>query len=387
MAQSSEIAGMPTCLFFYGSLRDEDLLYQITRAAPGSLTLTPAYLPFYHVRRVAGESFPMIFPDPDDRTDGVLLSGLSDEQRARIAYFEDSDYRLEPHEVITDAGPVRAGVYQPTAKLRDSGEPWDFAAWQAQDKALLLECAAEQQSYFGTVPQALVELWWPDIKARAASRLAAKGTPVPAEPSIRQTFTRADVEPIKVDEIYREYFAMEDHYVRFRTYAGAMSQEVKRGLFITGEAVTILPYDPVRDELVLIEQWRVGPWAFGDANPWTIEVVAGRLDGDTSAEITARREAEEEAGVEISHIEPIGRYYTTPGISTEVLNSFIGCADLSAAGGVHGLEEEGENIRVLRLPYWEAIEAMHRGEVNSGPAILSLVALARQRDRLRMIWR
>ncbi|MEO1293286.1 MAG: NUDIX domain-containing protein, partial [Pseudomonadota bacterium] len=207
-----------------------------------------------------------------------------------------------------------------------------------------------------------------------------------AMPTIRQPFSRADVEEIETVEIYREYFTMQDRTVRFSTYDGGRSAPVKRGVFISGEAVTVLPYDAARDEVLLIEQWRVGPWVYGDANPWAIEVIAGRLEGDTHPERTARREAREEAGVEIAEMEHAAGYYTTPGIGCEYLTSYVGRADLSAAGGVHGLEEEGENIRVITLGFWDAMEALARGDVNTAPAVLSLLWLARNRERLRLLW-
>lgn len=372
---------MGPVIFFYGSLRDEELLaLVIGRPDLDGIERRPAFVKDRRIGRVAGQSFPMLFEAPGEKAEGVVVIGLTPEECDRLDFFEDGDYAITPLSVETEAGPLQAFVYAPTGRLRDSGEPWDLEAWRARDKPLLIECAREQMSYFGRVDRALVELWWPDIEARAEARLGRR-------PTIRSDFARGDVQQVSMDVGYRDYFQVEDHVVRHRVFDGGSGPEVKRAALISGEAAIVLPFDPIRNEVVLIEQWRVGPWSGGDENPWTIETVAGRIEDGETPEDVARREALEEAGVTLKRLEPFPALYSTPGICAERFHAFIGEADLSEAGGVHGLAEEGEDIRVLRLDFWEAMTALARGDVNSCPAALGLLWLARNRDRLLLKWR
>ena len=179
---------------------------------------------------------------------------------------------------------------------------------------------------------------------------------------------------------------MEEHFISFPTSDGGRSPVVRRAVWASGDAATVLPYDPRADRVLLATQWRAGPHARGDARPWPWEVIAGRLDATEAPEDAARREAQEEAGVEIGRIEQAGAYYTSPGTLAEFVTSFVGEADLSAAGGAGGLAEEAEDVISAVLDFDAAMAAVDRGEVNSSPALVSLMWLARHRERLRAEW-
>lgn len=163
-----------TPFFFYGTLQDDDLLRLVTdRSSVSGLDISAAALADHAVERVAGHVFPMIFPRIGHQAGGRLVGGLTARERERIAFFEDSDYRLEPIEVVAGSTQRAAAVFTPTARIGSSGELWRLSDWPAADKALLMACAEEQMSYFGVHPQELVETWWPDIEARARARLGA----------------------------------------------------------------------------------------------------------------------------------------------------------------------------------------------------------------------
>lgn len=370
-------------LFFYGTLRDPDLLaVVIGRKCLTDLDIQDAAVDGFRLSRVAGESFPMLFEAPGETAEGVLIVGLSREERARVGFFEDSDYALAPAtaRLAADGARRAAAFYRPTEKLVAAPDPWRLDAWAATEKPLLLACAEEQLSYFGVVPQHVVELWWPDIKARAERRLGLSA------PSILAPFGRDDVEERARAEPYAGFFRVTDVEVAHRRFRGAERQVVARAAWRIGDVTTVLPYDPVADAIVLIEQWRPGPWVAGDARPWIVETVAGRIEPGEAPEAAARREAEEEAGVALDRIERIAVYYSSPGAVDERVFAFVGRADLSAAGGVFGVDHEGEDIRAMKLDFWRAMEAMARGEIAAGPAMLSLLWLARNRDRLRFDW-
>lgn len=368
-------------LFFYGTLRDPDLLARVTgRADLAGVSVRTAHLPGAHVSRVLGESFPMVFPDKTARAEGVLVEGLNPTERARVKFFEDADYALTPIDVEVDGRLVGAAFYQPTERLRDSGEPWSFEAWVRDDKALLMACATEQLRFFGALDQAIVETLWPEVKVAAERRIGQP--PV----SLRSPLARSDVEEIARVEPYRQFFSVTEVDVAWRRYDGAPAKPYNRSAFRIGEVVVVLPYDPRRDEVVLIEQWRVGPWVADDPAPWHLEVVAGRVEPGEDPEATARRETLEEAGVEVRRLELASRFYSSPGATDEFVHAFIAEADLSEAGGHHGLAAEGEDIRVVRTPYWAAMEAMARGEIQAGPALVALLWLGRHRDRICFDW-
>ena len=138
--------------------------------------------------------------------------------------------------------------------------------------------------------------------------------------------------------------------------------------------------------MLLVEQFRAGPYARRDPRPWSLETVAGRCDKTEPPEATARREAREEANLELGRIERIAAFYPSPGIVAEYITSFVAEADLGAAGGLHGLAEEHEDIRTLVVPLDAALAAMASGEIDTAPLMISLLWLERHAARLAAAW-
>jgi ADP-ribose pyrophosphatase len=195
-------------------------------------------------------------------------------------------------------------------------------------------------------------------------------------------FGLSDVEVQACERMYDGFGKLDRYRLRHKRFDGSMTPEVSRELFQSGDAVVLLPYDPVRDEIVLIEQMRVSALSAGEA-PWIVETIAGRIGEGESDEDVARREALEEAGLTVGRLERIGRFYSSPGIFAERFTAFCGLAQLDAAGGVHGLAEEQEDIRAFRLSAADAFDALARDEIQAAPAALCLSWLMVHRDRLR----
>ncbi|VBB69364.1 ADP-ribose pyrophosphatase [invertebrate metagenome] len=201
-----------------------------------------------------------------------------------------------------------------------------------------------------------------------------------------QAAQAADVEVLAYDTAYKGFFRIDHYCMRHRLYDGSWGPVLERELFERGHAVAVLLYDPHRDTLVLIEQFRLGAMAVG-WNPWLLEVVAGIIESGETAEQVAHREVREESGCEMTALERVGHYLVSPGGSTETVELFCGRVDSVHAGGVHGRVEEGENIRVVVIPADAALGMLTQGAFNNGAILIVMLWFALHRDRLRREWR
>ncbi|ROL77440.1 NUDIX domain-containing protein [Pseudomonas vranovensis] len=197
--------------------------------------------------------------------------------------------------------------------------------------------------------------------------------------------TPAKVEIVDRANCYKGFYRLDKVRLRHELFAGGMGREISRELFVRHDAVCVLPYDPQRDEVVLIEQFRVGAIGKVD-NPWLIELVAGLIDKDEQPEEVAHREAEEEAGLVFSTLWPMTRYFPSPGGSDEFVHLYLGRCSSVGAGGLHGLEEEGEDIRVKVWAFEDALQAVRDGKIANAATIIALQWLALNRAEVRGLW-
>lgn len=193
------------------------------------------------------------------------------------------------------------------------------------------------------------------------------------------------VEIVEREACFRGFYALDRVHLRHELFAGGMGPLISRELFVRHDAVCVLPYDPQRDAVVLIEQFRVGALD-KSAHPWLLELVAGLIDKDEVPEEVARREAMEEAGLTLGELWPVTAYYPSPGGSDERVHLFVGRCDSRGAGGIHGLVEEGEDIRVLVLSLDEALAAMEAGRLDNAASLIALQWLALHREQVRRAW-
>ncbi|WP_028694994.1 NUDIX domain-containing protein [Pseudomonas cremoricolorata] len=193
------------------------------------------------------------------------------------------------------------------------------------------------------------------------------------------------VETVKREHCFKGFYRLDRVHLRHELFDGGMSREISRELFVRHDAVCVLPYDPQRDEVVLIEQFRVGAMDKA-SNPWLIELVAGLIDKDEEPEQVAHREAEEEAGLSFSALWPMTRYFPSPGGSDEFVHLFLGRCSSEGAGGVHGLEEESEDIRVQVWSFEDALQAVRDGRICNAASIIALQWLALNRAEVRGMW-
>ncbi|HUF86676.1 MAG TPA: gamma-glutamylcyclotransferase [Thermohalobaculum sp.] len=372
-------------IFFYGTLRDRASLEAVLGRAVGPAGLEPASVEGFTALRLVGEDYPVLVPAPGRRADGVLLGDASEAELDRIRFFEGAEYAVAPITVATARGPVEAVHLRGTERARASSVEWDYGEWCRSHRATALESTREYMAQYGRRSAAEIDAIWPAIRNRARQRARARAAE-PRTGGIRTAFGPGDVETLACARAYAGFVAVDELTLRHRRFDGGWSAPVSRSVVAYGDAVTVLPYDPRRDRVLLIEQFRPAPFARGDRNPWCIEVVAGRVDRPEPAAATARREAAEEAGLTLGRLAGIGSYYPTPGLDCENMTSFVGEAELEGGGGLHGLAGEGEDIRSLVLSFDAAMAALAEGAVNTGPALVSLLWLAANRARLRAEW-
>ncbi|MEL6991488.1 MAG: NUDIX domain-containing protein [Pseudomonadota bacterium] len=258
-------------------------------------------------------------------------------------------------------------------------EDW-IAAWGD----LALTAAHEIMGYHGRVPAADLSWRMSMILSRAVSVHAARATPGPI--SRRRDMPRDAVTVHRKKPLHEGFFLTRGYQLQYPNFDGRQSDALHREVFVAADAVIVLPYDPVRDRVLLVEQFRMGPFARGDIYPWVFEPPAGRVDAGETVEEAARRECEEEAGLTLSRLEHVSSHYCSPGASTEYYHCFVALTDLpDEAAGLGGLDTEHEDIRTHVLEFDQAMHLVSTGEANIGPMILLLMWLQRERPRLRSL--
>ena len=196
---------------------------------------------------------------------------------------------------------------------------------------------------------------------------------------------RGDVEVVEKTTVYKGRFQVDRYRLRHKLHGGGWSEPFVREVIERGHAAAVLPYDPVLDRIVLIEQFRPGAYAAG-LHPWLVEVVAGIIDPGETAEQVVRREAMEEAGVHIAEVEKVATCMVTPGACSECVDILVGRAEASKAGGVYGLAHEHEDIRVFTLSVDEAEKKLAAQEFTNVVTIVALQWLLLNRMQLRDRW-
>ncbi|WP_412554712.1 NUDIX domain-containing protein [Shimia sp. MIT1388] len=370
-----------TNVFVYGTLRHVPLLAAVLGKESDALELRQGRLADHAVFAVKGQDFPILKP-AEGQAEGLFIGDLSDTEIERLRFYEGSyDYDLTDVSVTVDGTEHPARVFKSDNTGWVPDRSWSLDTWAARFGEVTVLRAIEEMGYFGQRSREDVDRMLPMIKARATAKMQAKRRNDAVSPS---GMTAADVSDVTLTRPYSEFFTMEEFDLSFRRYDGARSDMVKRAVFVATDAVIVLPYDPVRDRVLLIEQFRPGPFARGDDLPWQLEPIAGRLDAEESPESCARREAQEEAGLALTELHEVANCYASPGCSTEFYNIYLGLADLpDEVVGVSGLEQEAEDIRSYVYSFDALMQMVDRMQIVNAPLVLAALWLARHRDRLR----
>ena len=197
-------------------------------------------------------------------------------------------------------------------------------------------------------------------------------------------FNRKDIDLIEKEAVYDGFFKIVRYGFRHILFAGGYSETVYREILERGHAVAVLPYDAKTDSVLLIEQVRIGALDPKlDKSPWLLECIAGMADGSDDNQDVAIREAKEEAGLALKNLTFMMSYLSSPGGTTERLYLYLAQTDLSQAGGLFGLDHEGEDIKVHVMPRADAMKHLENGIIDNAATVISLQWLALNLDKFK----
>ncbi|MFN4058121.1 MAG: NUDIX domain-containing protein [Roseinatronobacter sp.] len=367
-------------VFLWGALCDPELRATVLGA---DLALTSAVLPDHSIRSNTGAGPDFLVPRQGEHVPGEYVS-LNDTAHARLALLASITGAVACEvRVLVGAQPRDATLFAvpaPDGPLCD----WDRRLWHDQLAPAMRLAVAEALSLATLHTPEVLRVRFPPLLAHAASQIRAGRENVPA--TLRRPAQNADVISRQRMQPYTYFFGVQVDDLQFRRFDGSLSPIVRRAGFVMADAVTILPYDPVRDCVLVIEQFRYGPFVRGVANPWLLEPVAGRIDPGENPEQAALREMAEETHLRIGAdaLVRIGTSYPSPGAITELLFNFVALCDLpDTLEGVTGLAAEAEDIRSHVIPLDRLLDMIPTNEAQNGPLIQSAYWLALNRARLR----
>lgn len=309
----------------------------------------------------------------DDATnlDGLVLADVTETDVAQTSFLA-SVCGLEVGPVTLENGTSALGFRMPEAGLNAHQE------LLLQPSETQAHAMAEILLYMGHVPAKEIVPNLPRIRARAASRQRA-GQSVHGAGTLDGRF-----ELTARDRAYSGFFAFDEIRAKYETFAGHMSEEVTREIFVGTDAAIVLPYDPKRDRVLMVEQVRMGLWGRGDKTLWLMEPIAGLVDPDETPEDCARREAVEEAGLVLDRLEPVAEAYASPGSVTDFFYIYVGLCDLpDDVTGVGGLASEGEDIRSHLVAFDDLLAQAENLQIANAPMTTAIYWLAHHRARLR----
>ena len=176
---------------------------------------------------------------------------------------------------------------------------------------------------------------------------------------------------INKKNLYSGFFSLNKYEFVHKKHNGEWTNTVEREVFSGAHVSTLLPYDPIKKEIILIQQFRAGILSRFDKN-YLYEIVAGIIDEGEKPEETAKRECFEETGCEVKKIHPIQSYYPAPGSPESYYHLYLGQIQGFDGERIRGLEKENEDILVKSFKIEDVRKMLKEKKINNG---LTLVAL------------
>ncbi len=321
-----------------------------------------------------------LFPDDNGCVSGLVLCNANAGELARLDYYMAIRGQVRRSVTVKtgNGNAISASGYimQPDDSAQMSA--WDQDGWIASHGAAETRAVAEIMAHRDSHSPAQLAQKLPGIRIRASAWVAAQARPAdPTRDISRDVVVHAHHRP------YVNFFAAEELDLQHRRYDGSLSEVMNRGGQLLGHAVSVLPYDPRRDQVLIVEQFRTPVFMGGDPAPWVWEVVSGLIDPGETPETAAHRETLEEAGLTLSRLEPVASAYSSTGANSEFVNMFVAIADFGTRGAGGGLDAEGEDIRVRILSFASLMDGVDNRRFRDTPLITSALWLALHRDRLR----
>ena len=332
-------------IFVFGTLKSETLRTIVLGRELAPNDICTASIKGFCVYWAKEGPFPVMVPKEGSEAHGLVLKNLSDVDVERLNYYElGFDYVLSPTYVETNVGPAEASAYFCNNSDMATKKSWSYDDWLSDHSEVQYIAAKEFLDFFdtkyGDTAQAMYNKIFKraEVYANEAANLSKVIENGP-ENSIN----------IQVENIQREYlgfFALNQISLKYSQFDGGISELKNRVILMGSEASLILPYDPVLDKVLLVEQFRIGPFCRGDRAPWVFEPVAGIIEVGETPEEAAKREVFEEAGLEVTQLVKMGSGYPNPGEATSYFYNYIAIVDLSEySPGIYGAKNEGEDIR------------------------------------------
>ena len=332
-------------IFVFGTLKSETLRTIVLGRELAPKDICTASIKGFCVYWAKEGPFPVMVPKEGSEAHGLVLKNLSDVDVERLNYYElGFDYVLSPTSVETNVGPAEAYAYFCNNSDMATKKLWSYDDWLSDHSEVQYIAAKEFLDFFGTKYSDTAQAMYNRIFKRAevyANEATNLGNVIEKGPESSTN--------IQVENIQREYlgfFALNQISLKYSQFDGDTSELKNRVILMGSEASLILPYDPILDKVLLVEQFRIGPFCRGDRTPWVFEPVAGIIEVGETPEEAAKREVFEEAGLEVDQLVKIGSGYPNPGEATSYFYNYIAIVDLSEySPGIYGAKNEGEDIR------------------------------------------
>ena len=361
-------------LFLYGTLCDPIMFRNLTGV---DLSAEPFNLNGFRVDRVKASELPMIVPDDQSSAMGVVLRNVPVDVLDRLNAYE-APFGYVIRSTIQNDEAIH--FYETPEAQISSGDLWDFDLWADKHLARAQFATKEIGSFDPPLGAQELSQQWGMIQHRAHASASAMSKYTPA--TIRRKAGHATV--LKRNSTAGSFYRFYNCDLEYETFDGGLSGPLTREVLHGSEAALVLPYDPDKDVVLLVEQFRIGPFFRGDTNYWMLEPVAGLIDSGETPQEAAIRECAEEAGVTPKIIEEMFSAYPSPGGVTDFHHCFLGIFDLPEEKKyLGGLEDEAEDLRLHVVPFEKAMNLIESGEISVLPLIAMLYWLERNRKRLR----
>ena len=342
-------------IFVFGTLRS-GTLREIVLGRDMSLDdICEATIRDFQVYWAKEGPFPVMIPEPNSEAYGLVLKNLSESDVERLNYYEKGfDYVLATTSVETHAGQIGVSAYFCNRSDMATSKLWSFDEWLSNHSEIQHLAAREFLDFFGTKFGDTAQVMYNSILKRAEVFVSESSTPSSALEIGPDQNTNIQIEDLKRE--YLGFFALNQVDLKYPFFDNSTSGLKSRTILMGSEASLILPYDPILDKVLLVEQFRIGPFCRGDKAPWVYEPVAGMIEFGEKPEDAAKREVFEEAGIQVTNLVKINSGYPNPGEATTYFYNYIGIVDLSDySPGIYGVRDEGEDIRTHVIDFTEVL--------------------------------